>query len=183
MKTTARKAAAAYQAFTIIELLTVVAIITILASISAPAIQAMIERGRSARCAGNLRQIGAALQQYVAENDYRFPLIETDPPSLENGGKSALETFGPYGVTKSVLTCPSDVAGANKAANFGSSYLFNPVAEGQPVVDVKIYGRRGIFSVSKVAGLRMCDDCEPVHASAGRLIKNTLMADGRVIQR
>lgn len=169
--------------FTIIELLVVIAIIAILASIATPAIQSMIERGRSAKCAGNLRQIGAAVQQYIAENDYRFPPIETDPPSLGNDGKTALETLGPYGATESVLTCPADAAGPDNAAKFGSSYHFNPVLQDELASSVNIYGRRGIFTVPSVARLTVCTDYQSVHAGSGRIGINSLKADGRVIQR
>ncbi|MEY3481474.1 MAG: hypothetical protein RIQ71_2249, partial [Verrucomicrobiota bacterium] len=59
------------RGFTLLELLVVIAIIAILASFAFPAVGPMIERGRSAKCAGNLRQIGVAVQQYIADNDYR----------------------------------------------------------------------------------------------------------------
>lgn len=93
-------------AFTLIELLVVLAIIGVLATLVSPVIGTAIERGRSAKCVNNLRQIGVAVQQYTADNDYRFPAIETEPPSLpadvENKG-TALEVLGPYGVTQAIL--------------------------------------------------------------------------------
>jgi general secretion pathway protein G len=49
------------RAFTLIELLVGIAIIAILAAMASPAIGPVIERGRSAKCVGNLRQIGAAV--------------------------------------------------------------------------------------------------------------------------
>jgi len=171
------------SAFTLIELLVVIAISAILVSIASPTIGSMIERGRSARCAGNLRQIGAAVQQYVGDNDYRFPPIETEPPTLGNDGRSALETLGPYGATMSVLTCPSDAAGADNAAKYGSSYHFSPVLQDELASNVQIYGRRGIFQVPSISRLTVCSDYQPVHAQAGHLGINVLKGDGRVIQR
>ena len=171
------------RGFTLVALLVVIAIIAILASLASPAISGAIERGRSARCVGNLRQIGVAVHQYANDNDFRFPLIETDPPSLGNGGRPALETFAPYGITAATLTCPSDAASTGNAAKYGSSYSFSPVLQDELASNVQIYGRRGIFQVPSVARLNVCSDYEAVHAGAGRAGLNVLKGDGRVIQR
>ena len=174
------------RAFTLVELLVVIAIIAILASMAFPAVGPMIERGRSAKCLGNLRQIGAAVQQYVADHDYRFPAIETEPPSLppevEDPG-TALEKLGPYGITRASLACPSDVAKNNNAQKHGSSYLFSPVLQDETAAIVKIYTRRGIFEISNVGRLTVASDIEAVHANGRNYGLNVLKADGRVIQR
>jgi prepilin-type N-terminal cleavage/methylation domain-containing protein len=168
------------RGFSLVELAVVMGIIALLAVVATPSIGAMLERGQSARCAGNLRNIGVAVQQYVSDNDYRFPPIETDPPSLGNEGRTALETLEPYGITMAVLTCPADKVNHTK---FGSSYHFSPVLQDELSSSVNIYGRRGIFQVPSVGRLTICSDYEPVHAGAGRLGINVLKADGRVIQR
>jgi len=61
------------KAFTLVEILVVVAIIGILAALLFPMGKSMIEKGNSAKCVNNLRQIGVAIQQYAAENDGFFP--------------------------------------------------------------------------------------------------------------
>jgi len=174
------------RAFTLIELLVVIAIIAILAAMSFPAVGPMIERGRSAKCVNNLRQIGAAVQQYVADNDYRFPAIETDPPSLppevEDGG-TALEKLGPYGVTEQILTCPSDAAKNKNYEKHGTSYLFSPVLQDETAASVKIYSRRGVFQISNISRLTVASDIEAVHATGRNFGLNVLKADGRVEQR
>lgn len=170
-------------AFSLVELLVALAIIAVLAAVLTPAAGSLIERGRAARCAGNLRQIGVAVQQYISENDYRFPPIETVPPSLGNEGRSALETLSPYGITAATLTCPSDAAGPGNIALYGASYHFSPVLQDELASNVRIYGRRGIFQVSKIGNLTVCTDYQPVHPGSGRLGLNVLKADGRVLQR
>ena len=172
-------------AFTLVELLVVLAIIAVLATLASPVIGAAIERGRSAKCVNNLRQIGVAVQQYTADNDYRFPAIETEPPSLpadvENKG-TALEVLGPYGVTQAILTCPTDAATLRNVEKHGSSYHFSPVLQDETPASVKIYTRRGIFSVENVGRLTVCTDFQAIHP--GKPIGvNVLKADGRVMQR
>lgn len=172
-------------AFTLVELLVVLAIIAVLAALASPVIGSAIERGRSAKCVNNLRQIGVAVQQYSTDNDYRFPAIETEPPSLpaevENKG-TALEVLGPYGITQSTLTCPTDAATLRNVEKHGSSYHFSPVLQDEKPASVKIYTRRGIFTVENIGWLTVCTDFQAVHP--GKPIGvNVLKADGRVIQR
>ncbi len=68
-----------HAAFTLIELLTVVAIIGILAAIMIPTIGKVRKTAMSARCISNLRQIGAALAIFAAENKDRLPPRSLDP--------------------------------------------------------------------------------------------------------
>jgi hypothetical protein len=174
------------RGFTLLELLVVIAIIAILASFAFPAVGPMIERGRSAKCAGNLRQIGVAVQQYIADNDYRFPAIETIPPSLppevENKG-TALEKLGTYGITEQTLICPSDVAKNKSYVKHGTSYLFSPVVQDETPASVKIYTSRGTFQISNIGRLTVASDIEAVHANGRNYGINVLKADGHVEQR
>lgn len=61
------------NAFTLIELLIVIAIIVLLAAILFPAFARARESAKRSSCASNLKQLGLGMQQYVEDNDGRFP--------------------------------------------------------------------------------------------------------------
>ncbi len=61
------------RAFTLIELLVVIATIGILLGIAVPALNSAYERAKVAKDMSNLRQIGAATQMYMNDNNGAFP--------------------------------------------------------------------------------------------------------------
>lgn len=67
------------SAFTLIELLVVIAIIAILAALIVPAVGRSIARANVAKSTGNLRQIGAAVGIYAADNNGLIPGSRTNP--------------------------------------------------------------------------------------------------------
>ena len=66
------------DAFTLIELLVVIAIIGVLAALLWPAANAMLDRSKASQCVSNLRQLGASIHSYAADNNGRLPFIGSD---------------------------------------------------------------------------------------------------------
>jgi type II secretory pathway pseudopilin PulG len=61
------------RAFTLIELLVVIATITLLAAVAVPAFIKVFESAKATKDTSNLRQIGAATQMYMNDNNGLFP--------------------------------------------------------------------------------------------------------------
>ena len=62
------------MAFTLVELLVVIAIIAILAALAFPITTSMIERGQTAKCASNQRQIVMGMLRWIQENEGYLPV-------------------------------------------------------------------------------------------------------------
>ncbi len=173
--------------FSLIELLVVMAIIGMLASLLAPSIQTAMQEAKSAKCLSNLRQVGLAVQQYMADpgNGGNFPPIYNTGTTNEavssfttNTGITPLQPLqclSNYGVTMSLLTCPAD---RHPDPSYGS-YMWSPVLQGELPQDVHIYRRGGVFTISKLSTMTVCTDNGLPHF--GKL--HLLRADGHVETR
>lgn len=81
-------------AFTLVELLTVIAIIGVLAAIIIPVVGKVRQSANKTTCASNLRQIGVALNSYIADHKGRLPGY--DPIPWQSGGN----TYSSYGLNR-----------------------------------------------------------------------------------
>ena len=79
-----------HQGFTLTELLVVIAIIAVLVVISLAATRSIREKAKSAKCAQNLRQIGAGLIGYTTESNGRFPNGSLDVSWLKDTDNNPL---------------------------------------------------------------------------------------------
>ncbi len=68
------------RAFTLIELLVVIAIIAILAAILFPVFAQAKEAAKKTQAISNTKQVGTAVQIYLADNDDTFPLMHSIDP-------------------------------------------------------------------------------------------------------
>lgn len=126
----ARGSAAARSAFTLLELVVVIAIIGLLFFLVVPYAWKSVEVGRAATCTSQLRQIGAALNLYLADHDQTMPTLKGGRASSSENVPVVDVILLPYVTDKRVFACPSD---SKIARVSGTSYFWNAVINGQRV--------------------------------------------------
>ena len=94
-----------HAGFTLIELLVVIAIIALLAALAVPAVGSALDRGKSAGCLNNLRQIGIATIAYSVDNNYTLPNAGSGTGDMWAKTISAYASAGSQS-KKSIFVCP-----------------------------------------------------------------------------
>lgn len=114
--------AARHFAFTLIELLVVVAIIAILAGMLLPVLARARDKGKTAKCCNNLRQLGMAAMMYDEEN-LTYPIAWADTGDLWYrqlqpflGRKTNVSGMG-------VFICPSSIQRAQPGEQAGKNAM------------------------------------------------------------
>ncbi|HEX8464682.1 MAG TPA: prepilin-type N-terminal cleavage/methylation domain-containing protein [Abditibacterium sp.] len=88
---------ASMKGFTLVEILMVLGIVALLSALMFAAFIRVRENGKSTSCQSNLRQIALAMQQYVQDNDGRYPNIDYYAIKLM-----------PYLQNSQIFQCPSE---------------------------------------------------------------------------
>lgn len=104
--------------FTLVELLVVLGIIGLVSAMLFPVLAQARKSARRTACQSNLRQIGLAIQQYVQDNDGKYPLMAADSG---DSGYWWSDAIGPYLKNRQVLWCPSVQVEPPKT----SGYIYN----------------------------------------------------------
>jgi prepilin-type N-terminal cleavage/methylation domain-containing protein/prepilin-type processing-associated H-X9-DG protein len=156
------------RAFTLIELLVVCAVLAVLIALAVPTVQGYIDKGRATACMQTLRQLGAALNLYLGENNGIMPTLKLARKSLAEDEPVIDNTLDRYVATKKVFACPADVRIAKAT---GTSYFWNNAVNGQSVSALHF------FLADQPTNVPLMGDKEGFHHDPDHKV-NILYADG-----
>jgi prepilin-type processing-associated H-X9-DG protein/prepilin-type N-terminal cleavage/methylation domain-containing protein len=129
-------------AFTLVELMVAIGIVALLAGLLFPVMKGVSDRGKVTVCANNLKQLGLAFQQYLNDNQQRYP----------GGGQYQEWANGGHWIG-------ADKNGHNaQGTNGGPVALTNPQdPTGQPYTGAEAKPEKGaLYSYVKNAGTYVC---------------------------
>lgn len=125
------------RAFTLLEILVATSIVALLAAALIPSLRSMSARAESTRCLGNLRALGVAMSQYLADNSMTLPLLAAARPSTSTDLPVIDTVLAPYTSDMRVFVCPAD---SSLARETGTSYYYNSALGGQSVSALNFLG-------------------------------------------
>jgi prepilin-type N-terminal cleavage/methylation domain-containing protein/prepilin-type processing-associated H-X9-DG protein len=159
-----------HAAFTLVELLVVIAIIAILAGIATPVYQHVIQSGRATACVSNLRQLGTALNLYLAEHNQTMPVLAAGRASTGEDVQVIDNTLNAYAPNPKIFACPADTLGL--AAKSGTSYYWNNALNGQMLGNLNFMNL-----ITDMSRIPILSDKQGFHPYAQNKV-NMLYADG-----
>ena len=151
------------------ELIVVIAVIAILAVLAVPAFQRVMGSGRATACVSNLRQLGIALNTYLADYNNTMPVLKAGREKLTDDVPVIDNTLDKYVRDKAVFACPAD---PTFAAASGTSYIWNVALNGQVLSNLNFLG-----VVNQHSHIPMLGDKEGFHPYLLNKV-NILYADG-----
>ncbi|XHR27322.1 MAG: prepilin-type N-terminal cleavage/methylation domain-containing protein [Chthoniobacteraceae bacterium] len=155
-------------AFTLIELLVVIVIVAVIAALCVPAYHRTAEMAKAVGCLSNLRQIGCALQSYLADNDNVMPELQAGRSSKSDDGPAIDTVLAQYADDPKVFACPGD---RHIAADTGTSYYWNTVLNNQSILGLSF------LTIDDLTRIPIIADKEAFHPYSQNKV-NILYADG-----
>ena len=141
-------------AFTLIELLVVIAIIAVLATLGYAAADSVIGKGHATKCLSNMRQIGAAMQMFVGDNDGNLPGT--------SHGVSWTNSLDAYLGTNFIGKCPA-VPEHRARVSYGWNDSLAPAGKG-----IRLVASRTPSATMASAELATNQSSEHFHFAGGR---------------
>jgi prepilin-type N-terminal cleavage/methylation domain-containing protein/prepilin-type processing-associated H-X9-DG protein len=160
-------------AFTLIELLVVIAIVGVLAALAFPATNRVVQGGKASGCISNLRQLGAAVNLYLADHNGYLPNLKDGRQSTADQVPVIDNTLNTYITDPRVFICPADNQGIGIAS--GTSYYWDSVISGQRVSFLQF------FYTSLGSQIPLLCDKQGFHPFEANKV-NMLYADGHATQ-
>lgn len=123
--------------FSLLEILAAIAVLGLLVSLLIPGINSTMDKGKSAKCLANLRQIGIAMNLFVSENSQEFPRLYdgvtiTTPwmwqliPYTDMASNSMGQA--PLPRAAGIFVCPAYKPSVNRGAAYGVNGFISPAS-------------------------------------------------------
>jgi prepilin-type N-terminal cleavage/methylation domain-containing protein/prepilin-type processing-associated H-X9-DG protein len=157
------------SAFTLAELLVVIAVIATLAALVIPVYQRVTQSGHVTTCVGHLRQIGIALNGYLADHNMTMPTLKAGREKLTDAVAVLDNTLDQYLTDRRVFACPADPHWAEVS---GTSYHWNVALNGQSAVNLNF-----LKFITNPSRIPVVGDKEGFHPYLDTKV-NILYADG-----
>lgn len=154
-----------------VELLVVLAVMAILAALIFSVVGKSMEKGRTAACLSNLRQLGVALNLYLGEHNLTMPTLAVGRPGAGGSVETIDTVLAGYVEGTGVFRCPSDPGIWRET---GTSYFWNPTLNGQSATALDFLG-----ITDSATRIPVLADKEGWHQGGGPEV-NILYADGHV---